>query len=97
MLSSSESQSMMRILVCSLQKYLSGHTVTSSLMGFSPVSWSCLRDNSSARFVAPGLYSRSMLYCSRSGRYPARSEEHTSELQSPDHLVCRLLLEKKNR
>src|SRR5258708_23642443 len=30
------------------------------------------------------------------GRIPAvRSEEHTSELQSPDHLVCRLLLEKK--
>src|SRR5258708_5568881 len=26
---------------------------------------------------------------------PPRSEEHTSELQSPDHLVCRLLLEKK--
>src|SRR5207244_13132693 len=26
---------------------------------------------------------------------PIRSEEHTSELQSPDHLVCRLLLEKK--
>src|SRR5258708_12471362 len=26
-----------------------------------------------------------------------RSEEHTSELQSPDHLVCRLLLEKKNQ
>src|SRR5438552_15097577 len=28
-------------------------------------------------------------------RNPYRSEEHTSELQSPDHLVCRLLLEKK--
>src|SRR5258708_30392751 len=28
---------------------------------------------------------------------PGRSEEHTSELQSPDHLVCRLLLEKKNK
>src|SRR5258708_21708193 len=27
--------------------------------------------------------------------YGGRSEEHTSELQSPDHLVCRLLLEKK--
>src|SRR6266487_6586850 len=27
--------------------------------------------------------------------YPPRSEEHTSELQSPVHLVCRLLLEKK--
>src|SRR5258708_17910196 len=50
-----------------------------------------------------------MLYCkpkelqSRWRRHPypryrlreLRSEEHTSELQSPDHLVCRLLLEKK--
>src|SRR5438552_12646188 len=34
-------------------------------------------------FVLPGLV--------------IRSEEHTSELQSPDHLVCRLLLEKKKR
>src|SRR5258708_16738941 len=34
----------------------------------------------------------------RPGTAPSsRSEEHTSELQSPDHLVCRLLLEKKNR
>src|SRR5258708_40294949 len=31
-----------------------------------------------------------ILFCKNS-----RSEEHTSELQSPDHLVCRLLLEKK--
>src|SRR5947208_12360255 len=30
------------------------------------------------------------------GEGAVRSEEHTSELQSPDHLVCRLLLEKKN-
>src|SRR5256885_17268036 len=34
----------------------------------------------------------------RPARYAcARSEEHTSELQSPCNLVCRLLLEKKNR
>src|SRR5258708_17349248 len=32
----------------------------------------------------------------RPARVSFRSEEHTSELQSPDHLVCRLLLEKKN-
>src|SRR5207244_10549876 len=32
-------------------------------------------------------------YCGQ----PFRSEEHTSELQSPDHLVCRLLLEKKKK
>src|SRR5258708_22573197 len=30
-------------------------------------------------------------------RRKKRSEEHTSELQSPDHLVCRLLLEKKKK
>src|SRR5437764_13997955 len=30
-------------------------------------------------------------------RSEARSEEHTSELQSPMYLVCRLLLEKKNK
>src|SRR5258708_32900734 len=29
--------------------------------------------------------------------FAKRSEEHTSELQSPDHLVCRLLLEKKKK
>src|SRR5258708_12606441 len=31
------------------------------------------------------------------GSLAIRSEEHTSELQSPDHLVCRLLLEKKKK
>src|SRR6266850_6577860 len=30
-------------------------------------------------------------------RRPSRSEEHTSELQSPCNLVCRLLLEKKKK
>src|SRR5258708_30440223 len=33
----------------------------------------------------------------RASRGCRRSEEHTSELQSPDHLVCRLLLEKKKK
>src|SRR6266581_603020 len=33
----------------------------------------------------------------RVSRQPVRSEEHTSELQSPVHLVCRLLLEKKKQ
>src|SRR5258708_17271221 len=34
--------------------------------------------------------------CAHDASFP-RSEEHTSELQSPDHLVCRLLLEKKKK
>src|SRR5258708_26522360 len=37
----------------------------------------------------------STLRLSRWIKNSTRSEEHTSELQSPDHLVCRLLLEKK--
>src|SRR5256885_13333958 len=50
---------------------------------------------------------RPTLWCSSPPRTPAsragcaarcrRSEEHTSELQSPCNLVCRLLLEKKNK
>src|SRR5258708_32077732 len=38
---------------------------------------------------------RKRLYARQRGYAARRSEEHTSELQSPDHLVCRLLLEKK--
>src|SRR5438552_13775837 len=36
-------------------------------------------------------------YAAQPKRRINRSEEHTSELQSPDHLVCRLLLEKKKK
>src|SRR5690348_18125066 len=47
--------------------------------------------------ITPALIRSS--YVSVAALYPkprSRSEEHTSELQSPVHLVCRLLLEKKN-
>src|SRR5258708_10820330 len=36
-------------------------------------------------------------FSSDAAKQAQRSEEHTSELQSPDHLVCRLLLEKKKK
>src|SRR5207244_12120690 len=55
----------------------------------------------STRFSCSSISARSSTFRSKcSGRAspafpPGRSEEHTSELQSPDHLVCRLLLEKK--
>src|SRR5258705_8634675 len=39
--------------------------------------------------------SRQRRHSLRAGRWNGRSEEHTSELQSLRHLVCRLLLEKK--
>src|SRR5437879_8782797 len=46
--------------------------------------------------TVPGAYGRGRLG-GRSGRDGGRSEEHTSELQSPMYLVCRLLLEKKKK
>src|SRR5947208_8981989 len=48
---------------------------------------SCASSTSTWLMPASSLYSTHVL----------RSEEHTSELQSPDHLVCRLLLEKKKQ
>src|SRR5205807_3367618 len=47
----------------------------------------------------PPAAGRPAATCSNGGprRRRARSEEHTSELQSPCNLVCRLLLEKKNK
>src|SRR5256886_5025823 len=49
-----------------------------------------------AAVATPGMVAR----CSRNARpegLQARSEEHTSELQSQSNLVCRLLLEKKKK
>src|SRR6266487_2594523 len=46
--------------------------------------------------LSRGTSGRSAGRCVVSGR-SCRSEEHTSELQSPVHLVCRLLLEKKKK
>src|SRR6266581_6522415 len=40
---------------------------------------------------------RDFIYVKASHGIGARSEEHTSELQSPVHIVCRLLLEKKKK
>src|SRR5258708_16718446 len=70
-------------------------------------TWSAAPCCKAGRSISP-RWARSPGRTSRSARARAttrtplrptgcgRSEEHTSELQSPDHLVCRLLLEKKN-
>src|SRR5438876_6690121 len=70
---------------------------TLSLHDALPISgrWSRPRRRPAAAFA------RRPSGCAASGMETAscstRSEEHTSELQSPVHLVCRLLLEKKKR
>src|SRR5205809_3712564 len=54
------------------------------------------RDDNLYPVGAPDLATAQAL-ATASGQVPARSEEHTSELQSRLHLVCRLLLEKKKK
>src|SRR5256885_9862160 len=60
-----------------------------------------LTTNRQAVFVCNGIIARISVYAiwpiQGLGRPRVRSEEHTSELQSPCNLVCRLLLEKKKK
>src|SRR5437870_10404916 len=56
-------------------------------------SWVVLRGIGGLCLVPP--FHRSELQCREKHLILSRSEEHTSELQSRGHLVCRLLLEKK--
>src|SRR5438552_11029358 len=71
---------------------------TLSLHDALPISWAQmtwpLRSFVAEKMRRPGLTDETVLP-SRETSSNSRSEEHTSELQSPDHLVCRLLLEKK--
>src|SRR5207253_2500816 len=72
----------------SLNKAGTGYTLTASASGLGPVT-------STAFDITPGTASQ--LAFSVQPSNTVRSEEHTSELQSRGHLVCRLLLEKKKR
>src|SRR6266487_5686404 len=49
------------------------------------------------RLSVPTTVSHGLTWSHTAGPGAVRSEEHTSELQSPVHLVCRLLLEKKKK
>src|SRR5690348_18113364 len=64
-----------------------------------PLTWSspsCCWSSSSLRWSSKDRSWSYHCHCFHPRHHPhPRSEEHTSELQSPVHLVCRLLLEKK--
>src|SRR5438552_18519492 len=81
------------IISCPL--FCSKHTPTTQIYTLS------LHDALPISIIRPPVSDRSAPVSGSATAAPgfaaARSEEHTSELQSPDHLVCRLLLEKKNR
>src|SRR5690348_18115957 len=67
---------------------------TLSLHDALPIS--CARDPADGRGNRPAIRRPRHRDPRTAARFP-RSEEHTSELQSPVHLVCRLLLEKKKK
>src|SRR3712207_8535570 len=58
--------------------------------------WRSSRPRASRRSCRPRPASTCTASCSSTPCAASRSEEHTSELQSRQYLVCRLLLEKKN-
>src|SRR5947208_10338217 len=64
----------------------------STLFPYTTLFRSCSKTRSWSTFTR-----RSPCATAKHLRTASRSEEHTSELQSPDHLVCRLLLEKKKK
>src|SRR5690554_349638 len=69
---------------------------TKDLLGLEYVSgWDII--NTAQALAFPGFLSKKLEKSPLSFMYANRSEEHTSELQSRPHLVCRLLLEKKKR
>src|SRR5258708_28462807 len=67
----------------------------STLFPYTTLFRSLFRSSTAVASDLCGLHQVSLSPCSCSSAIKFRSEEHTSELQSPDHLVCRLLLEKK--
>src|SRR3989442_6980857 len=70
----------------------------STLFPYTTLFRSVPRESASRHRPVPSRHRRPPCGCSSSARACAhRSEEHTSELQSRPHLVCRLLLEKKKK
>src|SRR5258708_30736770 len=67
----------------------------STLFPYTTLFRSRVRNSRCPLSILPSCRNSDRAFPCRGGSVISRSEEHTSELQSPDHLVCRLLLEKK--
>src|SRR5438309_2252987 len=91
---------------CAIENSVAGHTISRSLSeparnrtcGRVSPKWKNSSGSITANFRAPQAPARkraAVVAASAASFQPLRSEEHTSELQSQFHLVCRLLLEKK--
>src|SRR5207244_7295819 len=72
-----------------------GEAVQRPTMRFVPLKTMAQLDLQAIHRLRTRLVARRTAVINQMRGFLLRSEEHTSELQSPDHLVCRLLLEKK--
>src|SRR5437762_10527283 len=79
-----------------LHNHLSGAVYGESWIRAGAEDHLCV-DVARLAFVRPPAANGSEQVACGEGKVPVRSEEHTSELQSPMYLVCRLLLEKKKK
>src|SRR5438552_15514566 len=97
-------QNLLLFFFCfSMLRYLPTSTLFPYTTLFRSPTWATHLERPRPRGYGGGLCRVRAIPCANAGPRRARcrldrdrSEEHTSELQSPDHLVCRLLLEKKN-
>src|SRR2546426_6796644 len=69
--------------------------ISGGLSGWATRPRSCRRQRANRSVGGSPL--DELVTTASAGAIPSRSEEHTSELQSPCNLVCRLLLEKKKK
>src|SRR5256885_6195668 len=74
-----------------------GKSISKSAKNEKPAAKSLLVVTNGADTAVNSKMNLALVKMWRSCGYEARSEEHTSELQSPCNLVCRLLLEKKKK
>src|SRR5690554_7021722 len=77
---------LLSLLIGKKRENVDGYMVSNNAVGFGLAA---------ASMIATWIWAASFYASATSGYRYGRSEEHTSELQSRPHLVCRLLLEKK--
>src|SRR5690625_7095312 len=79
-----------------MRQEAAGAAICNHFLSFFLLMFNLVRTSSSSDSPRARPAASPALRPGRRPRLPMRSEEHTSELQSRGHLVCRLLLEKKN-
>src|SRR5690625_5801526 len=82
-----------QIIIGAQTLHAAGYAMAARFAGADEIAVTCFGDGA----MSQGDTNEAMVFASAFHAPVLRSEEHTSELQSRGHLVCRLLLEKKKK